>query len=286
VPKAIRKLVARVVGFCWDICDLFAQRKGSDGLPVTTRRDVNLPGAPIHDALDLHFPSDAAPAELPLLVLIHGGGLFHGDKVEDDAFARQLAARGFTVASLNYPLAPHASVAEQVASVRRNLAWLEANYPNQAGIVAESGGALPAVLVAVGFQSDPVVPVPVPKRLVLVSPMLEIAERSINGFGVRLICFGAEDRDVLEAVKLEKLGLRSLPPTLVVSSEQDWLGSMSQSFTARLDALGVEHQYLRYGKPEHGRLDHIFAVRHPTRPESQEVLEAMADWFRVGSAKQ
>lgn len=56
--------------------------------------------------MDLYYPSQLSPTERPLLVLIHGGAFYNGDKgsVGFPEMGRHFAERGYVVASINYRL--------------------------------------------------------------------------------------------------------------------------------------------------------------------------------------
>ncbi len=54
--------------------------------------------------LDMHYP-DLTNGEIrPLVIVIHGGGFYTGDKSENREFSKQLASHGFIVANINYRL--------------------------------------------------------------------------------------------------------------------------------------------------------------------------------------
>lgn len=67
--------------------------------------------------MDVYFPNDHQTALRPLLILIHGGAFFNGDKADLDlpSFACYFASRGYVVASVNYRL----GFRKNLASVKR-----------------------------------------------------------------------------------------------------------------------------------------------------------------------
>jgi arylformamidase len=62
----------------------------------------------------------------PLVVFIHGGYWRSMDKRSFSYVAGPLVELGYSVAVVNYPLAPEARIADIVASIRRALDWLTA----------------------------------------------------------------------------------------------------------------------------------------------------------------
>ncbi|HGM7057756.1 TPA: alpha/beta hydrolase [Serratia marcescens] len=73
------------------------------------------------ERLDL-FPACTQPA--PLLIFIHGGYWHSQRKEEACSMAATFARRGVAVATLEYTLAPEATLAEIVHEVRSAVAWL------------------------------------------------------------------------------------------------------------------------------------------------------------------
>lgn len=67
--------------------------------------------------MDVYIPEDGKEATRPLLVLIHGGAFFNGDKADPGfpEWARDLASMGYVVASVNYRL----GFRKNLASVKR-----------------------------------------------------------------------------------------------------------------------------------------------------------------------
>jgi len=89
---------------------------------VTHRFDLAYGETP-GERLDF-FP--AARPDAPLFAFIHGGYWQGLDKAHYSYFAPAFAETGAAFASLNYSLAPEASIETMVAQVRRALAWLHA----------------------------------------------------------------------------------------------------------------------------------------------------------------
>jgi acetyl esterase/lipase len=81
--------------------------RAADGTPLTMR---------------LHHGAIAGPR--PTVVVIHGGAWRSGDATQGEGMSRALAARGYTVASIDYRHAPAARFPAQLDDVRRSLALL------------------------------------------------------------------------------------------------------------------------------------------------------------------
>ena len=96
--------------------------------------------------LDVYHRRDR-PAGVPVLLHFHGGGFYSGNKArEARPLIRYLTSRrGFVCVSADYRLQPHATLADQVADVRRAIAWVRAH--------AAEFGAEPGTLVLAGSSA-------------------------------------------------------------------------------------------------------------------------------------
>jgi acetyl esterase/lipase len=73
---------------------------------VYGRGEVAGGGSFVDLKLDLYTPQDTEQAELPLVVVVHGGGFVSGSKTQQNvvAWSRAFAERGYLVASIDYRL--------------------------------------------------------------------------------------------------------------------------------------------------------------------------------------
>ncbi len=69
-------------------------------MDITVERDVAC------DSVDLKADIYYGPSPIASVMLLHGGGWFHGDKVKDEDLAMLLAEQGYLVCVPNYRLAP------------------------------------------------------------------------------------------------------------------------------------------------------------------------------------
>ena len=76
---------------------------------------VNRMGVPL--AMDIFKPKVDPNTELPVIIVIHGGGLVMGDRKISRQFSRSLAEKGYLVFSIEYRLVPRANVCEQLDDV-------------------------------------------------------------------------------------------------------------------------------------------------------------------------
>jgi acetyl esterase/lipase len=119
--------------------------------------DAAYPGPSARSRLDLHLPE--GPGPFPLVVFLHGGAFFKGDKasVAEHGLAAMLA-RGWAVASVNYRYSSEAVWPAQVDDLRSAFAWLRARPEVDAARIAafgpSAGGHL-AAAVALALAGDP-----------------------------------------------------------------------------------------------------------------------------------
>jgi acetyl esterase/lipase len=113
--------------------------------------------------LDLYVPASAsASSPVPLVVFIHGGGFFGGDKALSSSSAQlKLLSQGYAIASINYRLSPEARFPAQIQDAKAAIRWLRANAsryhlnPNKfASWGASAGGNLAALLGTAGDKAD------------------------------------------------------------------------------------------------------------------------------------
>lgn len=79
--------------------------------------------------LDIYYPSEIRASDrlLPTVVWVHGGGWVSGSKDDVANYARIIAGKGYTVAAVNYSLAPRAKYPIPVRQVNSALRYLREN---------------------------------------------------------------------------------------------------------------------------------------------------------------
>ena len=121
--------------------------------PVTPLGVVEVEHVPYVDGFtaDLIRPDDDR-TDLPVLVFVHGGGWTSGDphRTSRDLY-HALALDGWATLTIRYRFAPHASVEEQIESVRAAVSWTRERLP-QHGVtptaVVLGGGSAGGLLAA------------------------------------------------------------------------------------------------------------------------------------------
>lgn len=249
------------------------------GLPVAEIRDLDLPG-PDGDALPARLYHPSPGRELPLLVLLFGGGFVAGSIDVIDTPARQLAVLGeLAVLSVGYRLAPDhpfpAALQDAIAAVR----WASAHAGElgadkaRIGIAGESSGGGLAAGTALALRGDLDPPL---AAQVLIYPVLDadlrtpsyeahadgplLTRAAMHRFLTDYLGFG----DTLAeppagATPGRAQDLTGLPATLLTASEHDPLRSEAEHYAARLRAAGVPTDFRLWAGMSHASwyFDHV-----------------------------
>ena len=119
--------------------------------------------------MDVYMPKDKGTATRPLLVLIHGGGFYNGNKTNAgyEEWGRYFASLGYTVASINYRLGFHANKASiekagyrAVQDANAAIRYIIHNYsdygadPDRVFVAGTSAGAITALNLAFMHQEN------------------------------------------------------------------------------------------------------------------------------------
>lgn len=86
-------------------------------MSITVERDV------AYGTVGMTADIYVGPAPTASIMLIHGGGWFHGDKAKDEALATLLAQRGYAVCVPNYRLTPKVTFPAAREDVLAAIAW-------------------------------------------------------------------------------------------------------------------------------------------------------------------
>src|ERR1700761_8446398 len=96
------------------------------------RVPVSVAGAPTA-YLDIYQPDGAGGKPRPMILWVHGGGFLSGAASNVADYATLLAHAGYTVASLDYSLAPGAKYPVPVRQANAALAYLRGNASQLGG---------------------------------------------------------------------------------------------------------------------------------------------------------
>lgn len=80
-----------------------------------------------YDLLDIYCPKGKEKVVLPVIVIIHGGGYFYGDKELYSFYGEALAKRDFRVILFNYQLTPHKKFPFQLNQINNVMKFIVDN---------------------------------------------------------------------------------------------------------------------------------------------------------------
>ncbi len=250
--------------------------------------------------LDLYRPRDESPSPLPCVVFLHGGGWWTGDK--EDPPIKDMARRGFAVASVEYRLSDTAHFPAALEDSKCAVRFLRANAarygidPERIGVMGGSAGGHLALMVAFISSSTGSGEAPESFEGTGGNPGVSSAVRCVcawfppTDFTLRLDGCKDEVERFLGA-SLEKdraLHVRAspithakkeAPPVLLVHGDHDTDVPFEQSrvLQARLEALGVPTELVVVKNAEHS----FYAVKGlPTpEPSPREILRLTEAFF-------
>lgn len=258
---------------------------------------------------------DSEATDGPGLVWLHGGGFAFGDLDMPEAHwvGQQLAARGITVVSVGYQLAPqfelrgspavgrgtgaHFPVAsEEVAAAfewvhahaaelgidpdRLSLGGASAGGNLAAGAslrLRDAGGVQPASVLLAYPTLHAALPEPTPELAAKIARLdagSAFPPASVRAMNLNYV------RD--EALLVDPYAfpgghdLAGLPPTFILNSDHDSLRSSGEAYASELAAAGVDLLLLREPGTKHGHLN------QPNEPAATTSINRIAAWLCPG----
>lgn len=109
--------------------------------------------------LDIYRPKEAE-GPLPVILFIHGGGFFKGDKAMAKYWGPTMAAHNYAFISIDYQLAPEATIFQQLQQINEALTFLMAqqttyNLDSQRiNLSGSSAGGFLALQLASAYQNQ------------------------------------------------------------------------------------------------------------------------------------
>lgn len=225
-------------------------------------RDIEVRGAQAVLAARLYRAVEAATKRDSLIVLFHGGGFVSGDLSDTDEFMRHLVQENPTHIALssNYTLATEQPFPAAVEDAHAVLVWAKKNksklgWSGKQLIVAgiDAGANLAAVCALMSRDRGG----PALAGQILIMPMLdpgltsgsmralpscpdiaEVADACAAAY--RGYLPNAADRAHPYASPLQSSRLKSLPPALILSADDDPLRDEAEQYAAKLIHCGVK----------------------------------------------
>lgn len=245
--------------------------------------------------LDIYRRKDGDPSD-PVMINIHGGGLFASYKEVNAHFNYEIAKMGYTVVSLSYRRIPETTLWHQVDDIMHAFSFLEKNGErlglnlDSLYISGDSAGALlslfgmaltnsPSLCKKFGIEGNHLHF----KGSVMISIMLDTQRKDIMS-AISDVVWSKEDvgKEYLPYIMDPSLLLdeTTLPPILQFTSKEDMIRKDSLKFYDLLEQKDFIHVMKDYEKGKENKLVHVFSVMYPDYKESREVYGIMDGFYQ------
>lgn len=244
--------------------------------------------------LDVYRPI-AAEGKLPVIINIHGGGYFYGDKELYRFYSMRMAQGGFAVVNFNYRLAPEFNFPSPLEDTSRVLKWIDDNADEygidkeNVFIIGDSAGAQLASQYA-AIHTNP--------EYAALFPFDTVNGCKISGLGLACGVYRIKYRiehdkdgntfsDYIgdktdkndPILDMQKYVTADYPPVYVFSSYCDFLMEECGPFEEFLKEKGVDVESHIYGTPEAKEIAHVFHCNLRLE-EGEKANRAQIDFFK------
>lgn len=260
-----------------------------------------LPGGNRYHLLDVYRPEWAADGDkLPVLIDIHGGGWFYGDKDLNKYYAMGLAEKGFTVVNISYRLIQDGgtfpNILKDVFSALDFTAKNIANYGGDTDNIYltgdSAGGHLAALATAVLNDSEAKETLGINTDIKFNALCLTCPVVSIEKF-IKLripfvkyfftLFFGKDFRKhpFIGKATIKNNAIEKFPPTYLISADGDFLSGQTKSFAKELTDRGVTAELMYFKRDnQKNKLMHVYNILYPEWEESIAANDGMVAFFK------
>ena len=286
---AIREMDARCVA--WE-----ARSEADHRIPEDVQEYLDVPyqgagGVPL--AVDIFRAKRPEPRPLPVVIMIHGGGLVVGTRKMSRTFCENLAEQGFLVFAPEYRRMTETDVFQEMEDVLSAFTFVSGKLteyggdPDRVAVVSESAGSYLSVyaVAAIGSATLRMVfglqPVALRVRaLACFSGFFYTTRKDVVGltYGRNLYGDRRKDPSFIRYTDPEcPEVMEHLPPVFLVGSEADFLRNYTKRYAAALREAGHPCTLIYY--EDNKELTHAFPALKPGIPESKDVLDKLVKWM-------
>ena len=244
---------------------------------------------------DIYRPKEAPEDKLPVIVLVHGGGLFGGRPIMERSAAGAFARKGYIVFVPSYRLLNEADACAEISDICAALDYAKSRAselggdPDSIYVIGESAGAYLSVYATAMTGSEKLreqiayeAPDAKIKGIALVSGMFYTTRKDLLGLVYPKDMYGGrtKDREFMELMDPENPEvIGNLPPAILTTSKNDFLKKNTIDYAEALKAAGRDFRLLYFAEKDK-RLVHAFVTIYPELPESIDAIGRIDDWFR------
>lgn len=248
-------------------------------------------GVPL--AVDIFRAKAGDLRPLPVVVMIHGGGLVVGTRKLSRTFCENLAARGFLVFAPEYRRMTETGVFQELGDVTAafsSVSGMITEYggdPDRVAVISESAGSFLSVY-AVAAIGSPVlrdlfglqdISLHI-RALACFSGLFYTARRDPVGLVYARNLYGKERKDASFIRYMDPECpevMEHLPPVFLAGSDADFLKGNTKHYATALRRAGHPCELIYY--EDQKNLTHAFPALKPDLPESRNVLDRLLEWF-------
>lgn len=233
----------------------------------------------------------------PVMINIHGGGLFASYKEVNANFNYEWARMGYRVVSISYRRIPETTLWHQIDDVMAALRYIDKNSAQlglntkRCFLTGDSAGAL-LCLFALAVNNS---------NTIRKDFGIQGTDIHFRACGLISIMIDTQRKGMLHALSdqvtgrsdvgkpYEKyllnpaslIGMFEMPPVYQATSSEDLIREDSLKVERLLAEAGTEHILKDFAKGTDRKLVHVFPVAYPMYPESREVFREMDAFFRA-----
>ena len=248
-------------------------------------------GVPL--AVDIFRAKAPEPRPLPVVIMIHGGGLVVGTRKMSRTFCENLAEQGFLVFAPEYRRMTETDVFQEMEDVLAAFSFISgklAEYggdPDRVVVVSESAGSYLSVYTVAALGSGtlrtafglPPVALRV-RALACFSGFFYTTRRDAAGLAYSRNLYGDRRKDPSFIRYMDPENpevMEHLPPVFLVGSEADFLRNYTKRYAEALREAGHPCTLIYY--EDNKELTHAFPALKPGMPESKDVLDKLVKWM-------
>jgi len=248
-------------------------------------------GVPL--AVDIFRAKTGDLRPLPVVIMIHGGGLVVGTRKMSRTFCENLASHGFLVFAPEYRRITETDVFREFGDITAAFSCISGileeygGDPEQVTVASESAGSFLALYAIAAMNSAELreqfglsaSPLRV-HALACFSGMFYTTRRDPVGLVYSRNLYGEKRKDAAFMRKMNPESpeiMEKLPPVFLAGSAADILRGYTKRYAAALRRAGHPCELLYFKKNR--ELTHAFPALKPELQESRKVLEKMVEWI-------
>ncbi len=240
---------------------------------------------------DVYRPKEYA-GKIPVICVIHGGGLYMGDSRLDSFLCQVLALKGYLVYALDYRLTTQASAIEEMSDICAGFKYIEKTLDqydgdnNRVYLIGESAGAYLGLFTVAMHNCDEF-----RDRLGCITSNLKIKKMALfsgmfytYGFNLIGLIYPKQiypgyyrNKEFKQWMNPENDHvINNIPPVLLTSSKGDIIKKFTLRFDKALSEKNIDHKLFFFDNKE---LPHAFPAADPRYEESLQVINYIAYEF-------